>query len=312
MLPAEAGLDARAIDFAKGCYPGQEPIARQHYRGRVNRSLRVLALDGTELPEYDAELTLGGKSVGRVTSAARDGDSVVALAYVRVEVPPDATPRPRGPRGEPARLDLPAPVAQGIERCPAEAEAASSNLAGRTTRKPRGCGAFVVLPAGNRSGGLRSRPPDGRLVESQRHDRDAASSASKSTSEFVSFATHRADGVVDSFGGQPPRELGRGQRAGSAGTRGAAAQRRPLGEGQASASWLRLFCSSAQARDPNRASTPRHTIYHVRRSGPFRGARTPRRSIAFLPKVNHPARRRPRSARPARARRARAPCQGRA
>ena len=42
VLPAEAGLDARAIDFAKGCYPGQEPVARQHYRGRVNRSLRVL------------------------------------------------------------------------------------------------------------------------------------------------------------------------------------------------------------------------------------------------------------------------------
>jgi tRNA-modifying protein YgfZ len=90
VLPAEAGLDARAIDFAKGCYPGQEPIARQHYRGRVNRSLRVLGLDGTELPEYEAELTLAGKSVGRVTSAARDGDSVVALAYVRVAVPPDA------------------------------------------------------------------------------------------------------------------------------------------------------------------------------------------------------------------------------
>src|SRR5438034_3918067 len=34
VLPAEAGLDVRAIDFAKGCYPGQEPIARQHYRGR--------------------------------------------------------------------------------------------------------------------------------------------------------------------------------------------------------------------------------------------------------------------------------------
>ena len=90
VLPAEAGLDARAIDFAKGCYPGQEPIARQHYRGRVNRSLRVLELGGEELPEYDAELTYEGKPVGRVTSAARDGDGVVALAYVRVEVPPDA------------------------------------------------------------------------------------------------------------------------------------------------------------------------------------------------------------------------------
>jgi folate-binding protein YgfZ len=90
VLPAEAGLDARAIDFAKGCYVGQEPVARQHYRGRVNRSLRVLALGGTELPEYDAELTHAGKSVGRVTSAAQDGDAVVALGYVRREVPADA------------------------------------------------------------------------------------------------------------------------------------------------------------------------------------------------------------------------------
>lgn len=87
VLPAEAGLEERAIDFEKGCYPGQEPIARQHYRGRVNRTLRVLVLDGTELPEYDAELTWDGKAAGRVTSAARDGDRVVALGYVRVEVP---------------------------------------------------------------------------------------------------------------------------------------------------------------------------------------------------------------------------------
>jgi folate-binding protein YgfZ len=90
VLPAEAGLDVRAIDFAKGCYVGQEPVARQHYRGRVNRSLRVLAVEGSELPEYDAELTREGKAVGRVTSAARDGVSVVALGYVRTEVPADA------------------------------------------------------------------------------------------------------------------------------------------------------------------------------------------------------------------------------
>ena len=93
ILPAEAGLDQRAIDFEKGCYPGQEPIARQHYRGRVNRTLRVLAIEGDELPEYDAELTLEGKVVGRVTSAALDGTHVVALAFVRVEVPRDAALR---------------------------------------------------------------------------------------------------------------------------------------------------------------------------------------------------------------------------
>jgi folate-binding protein YgfZ len=90
VLPAEAGLDARAVDFEKGCYPGQEPVARQHYRGRVNRTLRVLQIDGEELPEYDAELQLEGKVVGRLTSAARDGEGIVALGYVRVEVPSEA------------------------------------------------------------------------------------------------------------------------------------------------------------------------------------------------------------------------------
>lgn len=93
VLPAEAGLEERAIDFQKGCYPGQEPIARQHYRGRVNRTLRTLSIEGVAIPDYDAELSYAGKSVGRVTSAIRDGDGIAALAYVRVEVPEDATLR---------------------------------------------------------------------------------------------------------------------------------------------------------------------------------------------------------------------------
>ncbi len=45
VLPAEAGLDATHISFSKGCYPGQEPIARLHYRGHVNRKLRVLDVE---------------------------------------------------------------------------------------------------------------------------------------------------------------------------------------------------------------------------------------------------------------------------
>jgi len=107
VLPAEAGLDGSAIDFEKGCYPGQEPIARQHYRGRVNRTLRVLEIAGTDVPDYDAELAYDGKVVGRVTSAVRDGDVVVALGYVRAEVPRDAQLR----AGERAvtQLDLPSP-----------------------------------------------------------------------------------------------------------------------------------------------------------------------------------------------------------
>jgi folate-binding protein YgfZ len=84
VLPAEAGLDERAISFSKGCYPGQEPIARQHYRGKVNRRLRVLELDGA--PDPETPVVLDGKDVGRVTSAVPG----LALAYVRVEVPEDA------------------------------------------------------------------------------------------------------------------------------------------------------------------------------------------------------------------------------
>jgi tRNA-modifying protein YgfZ len=71
VLPAEAGLDRTHISFSKGCYPGQEPVARLHYRGHVNRTLQVV--------ELDDETT-----VERVTSSARRPDgSVVALAYVR-------------------------------------------------------------------------------------------------------------------------------------------------------------------------------------------------------------------------------------
>jgi tRNA-modifying protein YgfZ len=88
VLPAEAGLTERAVSFTKGCYPGQEPIARLHYRGHANRGLRVLEL--TELPPPDTEVVYEGKAVGRITSAARDGEGAVALAYVRREVPEDA------------------------------------------------------------------------------------------------------------------------------------------------------------------------------------------------------------------------------
>jgi folate-binding protein YgfZ len=89
ILPAEAGLDRTHISFSKGCYPGQEPVARLHFRGHPNRGLRVLELD--EVPDYDTPLLHDGREVGRVTSAARRPDgTVVALAYVRTEVPDDA------------------------------------------------------------------------------------------------------------------------------------------------------------------------------------------------------------------------------
>jgi len=80
ILPAEAGLDRTHISFTKGCYPGQEPIARLHYRGHANRQLRVLEVDAARQGD---EVRFGEKVVGRVTSVV-DG---LALAYVRTEVP---------------------------------------------------------------------------------------------------------------------------------------------------------------------------------------------------------------------------------
>jgi folate-binding protein YgfZ len=83
ILPAEAGLDKTHISFTKGCYPGQEPIARLHHRGHVNRTLRVLSVESAEPGD---EIVWNDKVVGRVTSAVPER----ALGYVRTEVPDDA------------------------------------------------------------------------------------------------------------------------------------------------------------------------------------------------------------------------------
>ena len=95
ILPAEAGLDGRSVSFTKGCYPGQEPLARLHNRGHVNRTLRVLEVEG-DARQAD-EVRHGGAVVGRVTSAVPG----LALAYVRVAVP-DGAELEVG--GRPARL----------------------------------------------------------------------------------------------------------------------------------------------------------------------------------------------------------------
>jgi folate-binding protein YgfZ len=84
ILPAEAGLDETHISFTKGCFPGQEPIARLRYRGHANRRLRRLAVAAAE---PGAEIVWNDKVVGRVTSAVPGK----ALGYVRTEVPDDAT-----------------------------------------------------------------------------------------------------------------------------------------------------------------------------------------------------------------------------
>ena len=83
ILPAEAGLDDTHVSFTKGCYPGQEPIARLRHRGHANRRLRVLEVEGAAPGD---EIALDGKPVGRVTSSVPGR----ALGYVRTEVPDGA------------------------------------------------------------------------------------------------------------------------------------------------------------------------------------------------------------------------------
>jgi folate-binding protein YgfZ len=92
-LAQEANLDElHAISYTKGCYTGQETVARVHFRGHVNRQLRGLRFEVGPLPPTGSELQDdGGRVVGDVRSVAvspRLGS--IALAMVRREVPPDA------------------------------------------------------------------------------------------------------------------------------------------------------------------------------------------------------------------------------
>jgi tRNA-modifying protein YgfZ len=83
-MPAEAGIVERAVDFEKGCYIGQEPVARLHYRGKPNRTLRGLRLSAPAAP--GESLRLGEKEVGSVgSSCLSPALGPIALAIVRRE-----------------------------------------------------------------------------------------------------------------------------------------------------------------------------------------------------------------------------------
>lgn len=86
-IPQEAGLNERAVSFTKGCYVGQETVARLHYRGKPNRHLRGLRLSAPVDP--GAELRLGERVVGKLGSVAvSPGLGPIALALVRREAEP--------------------------------------------------------------------------------------------------------------------------------------------------------------------------------------------------------------------------------
>jgi folate-binding protein YgfZ len=87
-LPIEAGLEKTAISFTKGCYIGQESVARITYRGHVNRKLIGLSLSGTRPASKGDKISKDGQEVGWVTSSAYSPNLriAIALGYLRREV----------------------------------------------------------------------------------------------------------------------------------------------------------------------------------------------------------------------------------
>jgi folate-binding protein YgfZ len=103
-IPQEAGINERAVSFTKGCYVGQETVARLHYKGKPNRHLRGLRL--SQPVERGAEILLGDKVIGRIGSTSvspRFGP--IALALVRREAGPGDTVSVAG--AEAQVVDLP-------------------------------------------------------------------------------------------------------------------------------------------------------------------------------------------------------------
>jgi folate-binding protein YgfZ len=90
VIPQEAGLNERAVSFTKGCYVGQETVARLHYKGKPNRHLRGLRLSAAA--PAGEELLLGERTVGKLTIVA-DSPRLgpIGLALLRREAEPGAT-----------------------------------------------------------------------------------------------------------------------------------------------------------------------------------------------------------------------------
>ena len=92
-IPNEAGLLGRAVHLEKGCYRGQETVARVHTLGRPPRRLVLLHLDGSvdHLPAHGSDVTMDGTRVGSVGSSSRHHElGPIALALVKRNTDPDA------------------------------------------------------------------------------------------------------------------------------------------------------------------------------------------------------------------------------
>jgi folate-binding protein YgfZ len=89
-MPAEAGIVEQAVSFTKGCYIGQETVARLHYKGKPNRHLRGLKLSAPAAP--GEPVSFGEKEVGRLGgTAVSPALGPIGLAILRREAEPGAT-----------------------------------------------------------------------------------------------------------------------------------------------------------------------------------------------------------------------------
>jgi folate-binding protein YgfZ len=107
-IPQEAGLNERAVSFTKGCYVGQETVARLHYKGKPNRHLRGLRLSAPA--ERGEEVRLGDRvlgTVGSVTVSPTHGP--IALAVLRREAGPGDTVKVGDGAADAVVADLPFP-----------------------------------------------------------------------------------------------------------------------------------------------------------------------------------------------------------
>jgi tRNA-modifying protein YgfZ len=109
-IPQETGLTDAAVSFTKGCYLGQELVARIDSRGRVNRLLRSVAVTRNVLPPEGAAVFDGDREVGAVTSVTESLTSPVGLALLRREVEVGSTVTIRWEGGEAPAIVRTAPV----------------------------------------------------------------------------------------------------------------------------------------------------------------------------------------------------------
>jgi folate-binding protein YgfZ len=109
-FPQEVRFDELgAVSYSKGCYTGQETVARVHFRGHPNRQLRGLVFPPIQVSD-NRTITMEGKEVGVLRTTVRTEDRTIALATLRREVPEDATVQLHGTD---ARVTV-LPVTQGV------------------------------------------------------------------------------------------------------------------------------------------------------------------------------------------------------